>query len=301
MTRGLLKVHNNKKKKLKKKIKTGNTYAAQVLPLSAQMELQMAEKESERQKKRIAAEHRRKKQEDQKRSLTPEPVEGRRHIDIQTELYLEDLTDKVQEAAVETQTDPMLDRPPTPKFVPSKSGKDAECQIEDGDLFDFDFEVQPILEVMVGKTLEQAVLEVMQEEELETLRQQQLEFEQRRKEEMVETQRLEAAEQRKYEEKERRKKQEQNRLRKEKVIKEKLAARVFSKQFLQNLEGKVFGKLEDEGWFYDSVEREVETAFMPWLFDAVDTQLEAMQKTRSLVDQLVKLSLEKATAQDSIE
>ena len=140
---------------------SGNTYAAQVLPLSAQMELQMAEKEGERQKKRIAADHKRRKQEEQKRSLTPEPIEGRRHMDVQTELYLEELTDAVEEATAETQTDPMLDRPPTPKFIPSKSGRDAECQIEEGDLFDFDYEVQPILEVMVGKTMEQAMLEVL--------------------------------------------------------------------------------------------------------------------------------------------
>eukprot|EP01060_Flectonema_neradi_P035914 TRINITY_DN672_c0_g1_i1.p1 TRINITY_DN672_c0_g1~~TRINITY_DN672_c0_g1_i1.p1 ORF type:complete len:219 (+),score=44.91 TRINITY_DN672_c0_g1_i1:40-657(+) len=143
-----------------KRVIKGNTYAAQVLPLSAQMELQMAEKEAERQKRRIAAEQKRKKNEEQKRSLTPEPVEGRRHIDIQTDQYLEELTDNIEEATAETQTDPMLDRPPTPKFVPSKSGRDVECQIEASDLFDFDFEVQPILEVMVGKTLEQAMLEV---------------------------------------------------------------------------------------------------------------------------------------------
>jgi hypothetical protein len=37
-------------------------------------------------------------------------------------------------------------------------------------LFDFDLEVKPILEVLVGKTLEQALMEVMEEEELDTLR-----------------------------------------------------------------------------------------------------------------------------------
>ena len=34
--------------------------------------------------------------------------------------------------------------------------------------------MQPILEVLVGKTVEQALLEVMEEEELATLRQQQV-------------------------------------------------------------------------------------------------------------------------------
>eukprot|EP00755_Sulcionema_specki_P010967 Sspe_Gene.7266::Locus_2458_Transcript_1_1_Confidence_1.000_Length_1193::g.7266::m.7266 len=276
-----------------KRVVKGNTYAAQVLPLSAQQELAMAEKEAERQRRRIAADHRRKKQEQRKRSITPEPVEGRKHIEIQTEQYLEELTDKVDETTAETQTDPMLDRPPTPKFVPFKSGRDAESQIEEGDLFDFDFEVQPILEVMVGKTLEQAMLEVMQEEELENMRQQQLEFEQKRKEEAIETQRLEAAERRKFEEKERRKKQEQERLRRERVTREKLASRMFSKNFLHNLENRVFARLEDEGWFYDAVEREVETEFMPWLMEATEGHLQKMRRTRNIVDELVKASLKK--------
>ena len=42
---------------------------------------------------------------------------------------------------MQTQTDPFLDRPATPMFVPAKMGVDATTQIEAGDLFDFDFEV----------------------------------------------------------------------------------------------------------------------------------------------------------------
>ena len=41
-------------------------------------------------------------------------------------------------------------------------------------LFDFDIEVRPILEVLVGKTVEQSLLEVMEEEELASLRAQQV-------------------------------------------------------------------------------------------------------------------------------
>jgi hypothetical protein len=48
-----------------------------------------------------------------------------------------------------------MDRPPTPLFIPMKIGVDVETQIAAGDLFDFNFEVEPILEVLVGKTLEQ--------------------------------------------------------------------------------------------------------------------------------------------------
>jgi radial spoke head protein 3 len=68
-------------------------------------------------------------------------------------------------------------------------------------LFDFDIEVKPILEVLVGKTIEQSLIEVMEEEELATLRQQQREYEELRNAEKVEQQRLEEQERRLREEK----------------------------------------------------------------------------------------------------
>lgn len=68
-------------------------------------------------------------------------------------------------------------------------------------LFVFDVEVQPMLEVLVGKTVEQALLEVMEEEELANLRSQQRAFQELRNTELVEQQRLEEQERRHREEK----------------------------------------------------------------------------------------------------
>lgn len=159
---------------------------------------------------------------------TPEPVEGRKHIDVQTELYLEELTDRVEEADISTQTDAFLDRPPTPLYIPAKTGIDAATQILEGELFDFDIEVKPILEVLVGKTIEQSLLEVMEEEELANLRAQQRRFDELRNAELVETQRLEEQERRHRDEKERRMRQQLEVLKKEKETTEKIAARAFA-------------------------------------------------------------------------
>lgn len=68
-------------------------------------------------------------------------------------------------------------------------------------LFDFDLEVQPVLEVLVGKTIEQSLLEVMEEEELACLRTQQRVFQELRNNELAEVQRLEEQERRYREEK----------------------------------------------------------------------------------------------------
>ena len=76
----------------------------------------------------------RKRAKQQLRPKSPEAVEGRKHIDVQTELYLEELSDRVEEADVECQTDAFLDRPPSPLFIPAKSGKDICTQILEGEV-----------------------------------------------------------------------------------------------------------------------------------------------------------------------
>ena len=76
----------------------------------------------------------RKRAKAQLKPRSPEPVEGRKHIDVQTELYLEELSDRVEEADVQTQTDAFLDRPPSPLFIPAKSGVDVATQILEGEV-----------------------------------------------------------------------------------------------------------------------------------------------------------------------
>lgn len=92
------------------------------------------------------------------------------------------------------QTDLFLQRPPTPPHVPAKIGVDCATEILDGELFDFDTEVEPILESLVGRAVEQGLLEVMHEEELADLRRQQQEFLTVREQERAELRRLEAEE-----------------------------------------------------------------------------------------------------------
>ena len=222
---------------------------------------------------------------------TPEPVEGRRHMDIQTEQYLEELVDTVPESDVTTQTDAFMDRPPTPLFVPMKIGIDVQTQIEDGDLFDFDFEVEPILEVLVGKTLEQGLMEVMEEEELAAMRAHQEYFEQLRNAELVALQRVEAAEIRRMEEKMRRIAQEKERVEREKAMREKVAAQTFARGYLNGLMGNVFDRLYDSGFFYDPVQREVEQEFMPWFTDAVVDDCSNAAVTRRCVNDIIAKAL----------
>lgn len=73
-----------------------------------------------------------------------------------------------------------MEKPPTPPYVPKKSGIDKITQIEDYDLFDYDREVQPILNVLLTKTVEQSILEVEEEAELDEIQKYQSEWDSRR-------------------------------------------------------------------------------------------------------------------------
>merc|ERR1719310_2455536 len=179
-----------------KRVVRGNTYASLVMP--QQDNMAEVQKQREAQRRRLMRANQTKR-----RPGTPEAVMGRKHMDIQTDSYLEELTERTVEFEAETQTDFLLDRPPSPLFMPAKVGVDIETQIEDGELFDFDTEVEPVLEVLVGKTLEQSMMEVLEEEELDSIRRHQEEFEQLRNAELLEVQRMEAAEKRRADERDR--------------------------------------------------------------------------------------------------
>jgi len=84
------------------------------------------------------------------------------------------LTDKPPTDEQGIATEFYLDRPPVPLFQPKMPAKEncKATQIYDADaeLFDFDKEVEPMLNVLVLKTLEQARMEVLEEEELKIMK-----------------------------------------------------------------------------------------------------------------------------------
>lgn len=84
--------------------------------------------------------------------LRPGP-QARIEVDL-TYFLTEQGKSKPDEAEVKMQTDDFLPKPPSPKFIPKKTGIDKVTQIEDYDLFDYDKEVKPILNVLLSKTVE---------------------------------------------------------------------------------------------------------------------------------------------------
>ena len=54
--------------------------------------------------------------------------------------------------------------------MPKKMGVDKKTLVEDNELFNFDDDVEPILSVLCGNTLEISRMEVLEEEELREMR-----------------------------------------------------------------------------------------------------------------------------------
>lgn len=232
----------------------------------------------------------------QQRPATPPPIDGRSHMDIQTDTYLEELTDRNPEVDVDTQTDALLDLHAPVTFVPKASGVDVSTQIENGDLFDFDLEVEPILEVLVGKTLEIGMLEVLEENELREIRQRQELFEQVRNAELAEVQRLEAEAKRKFAEKQRRIDEEQKRLTAQAELEEKVAARAYAKRYLSDLHTQVFESLVDSGAFYDPLLKDVRESFLPTVLENAAFVAHETALARRVVDAILADTIKRRTA-----
>ncbi|CAH8860825.1 unnamed protein product [Trichobilharzia szidati] len=208
----------------------------------------------------------------------------RSSVPVQTGLYLEELTEVIEQDDFGTQTDAFLDRPPTPLYVPAKTGVDVETQIYENDLFDFNLEVQPILEVLIGKTVEQSLLEVMEEEELADLRQQQEALQEIHNADLAEVARLEDRNRRYLEEKQRRLKQYELSAILAKETARKIAARAFTKSYLAPLLANTYEQLLERGYFYDSVELDIETHFFEPLLNGVLDSMAHERRARLLLD-----------------
>ncbi|CAK1552433.1 unnamed protein product [Leptosia nina] len=219
---------------------------------------------------------------------TPPPAPGRRHHPIQTEYYLEELFDKGVEMEVGVQTDLFVDRPATPIYVPAKTGADAATQIYPGDLFDFDLEVQPILEVLVGKTVEQALAEVAQEEELSTLREQQRRYRELRAAELAERQRLAAQDRRLHHEAQRRVAEARRAKVSATEARHRVAASALVQGYVAELLPSVLAGLRDAGYLVRRLHRGVEEEFMPWLVEEVSKEIESIITSRDVISEIVR-------------
>jgi hypothetical protein len=177
----------------------------------------------------------------------PVPERPKRPVDIQSNLTEEEKKKPV--ADIGMQCDEIEYENKEKPFIPQKIGKDVGVQIEDGDLFNFDRDVEPLLTVLCGKILEQTDLELMEEAEMKNLYDTKAAFLRKFKAQKEEIKKLE-------EEEIKRKKEHDDikkRRRLEKISRidtqQKLVSRMFSKAFLRNFKENTIKDLSLRGAF----------------------------------------------------
>lgn len=149
-------------------------------------------------------------------------------------------------------------------------------------------EVQPILEVLVGKTVEQALIEVLEEAELEALREQQRKFLEIRAAETSEAQRLANNEKHIIKEKEKVLNDLEEGVRLQNELEERIAAAGLVQGYIANLLPSILDGLESDGVCIDNIKHGIDEGFMPWLMKEVTHELEDMISSRDILTGIAK-------------
>lgn len=116
-------------------------------------------------------------------------------------------------------------------------------QIERGDLFDYDLEVKPLIEILVGRSVVSAINELQEEKEKEERKNNLDKYQKKRNAELMVTQRLEAKHKRKLDEADRRRLQKELFVKNQKEAGKKIIARRNAKESLLGLRNELLNEL----------------------------------------------------------
>lgn len=219
---------------------------------------------------------------------------------VQTDQYLEELSNAPVEVTGFTQTDDFLPLEPEPTYIRPKYGVDAATQVDSKYVFNFDEEVEPLVETLVGKVLEQSVNEVLNESELKVLRETQAHHEQKRS---LQLSRLQLEEQRQLRlEREREQRVVNQRVKAETMkleIKQRKAKQT-AQVFLEELSETVLQDLVDTGRVEDPVRRDIRDVFLPWVKQLVEVERQSKHVSKQLVDCLIKETIAERSIQKTV-
>ena len=176
-----------------RRVVRGNTFAALVIPVNMQPDPALIEKQKMEEafmRQRQEEMRMRRQQEKIRQAQMQENQRNIQMAQMQSTNQWEELSDH-QNMVDEFDLEPdyYIDRPPDAIFVPNPEGECKETQIfdKDPDLFDFENEVEPILQVLVGKSIEHARIEAIEEYEQDVLAKHKRKYFQIKEAELMET------------------------------------------------------------------------------------------------------------------
>lgn len=254
-----------------KRVVRGNTYSSYMV---AQKEIEAMESAKKRKKRRT-----RKIQEENYND--PEDLNKYEYNGVYLPppsncFYFEAYTDENVE--VETDLPPCFDATTQTEFIIEKKLPDLSMPIYTGihketqiyaseNLFDFDYEAEPVVQVLVTRCLEESRIEVVEEEELKVLKERQHHLQKIFEKEEKDRRSLEQREREK--DRKNKEKNSQRRRRKDEIVDthQHMISRVYSKRFMADTKNAAFEILDNMGMFLDETEKDIKNNFMPWLYE----------------------------------
>ena len=176
-----------------------------------------------------------------------------------------------------------IDRAEIAVFIPIPKGLDKATNLndrQDADLYDFDLEVEPILQVLVGKSLELARIEVIEDFEIKELKKHNAIFKKIRDSELLYTQQEEAKNNRFEQELDMRNVQEIALKEKTLTAQKKQISRIVGKDFIKDLKRYTLRSLVDNGLLRDLRSTDIEYVLIPTLIQSI-TFVKAQDKENS--------------------
>jgi hypothetical protein len=207
--------------------------------------------------------------------------------------YLVEQVVPIAVRTVDTQTSVFEARPDSPEYVPRKTGIDNGTQLSD-EVFDFDREIVEMLGVIVGKTMEQALLEVEAEEEIAALEREgeRLLGERKKEQEDIELREKESIELLRG--KKARVAREKEEAEARDNLRMKVAGVRMMKQILPVSKQAIYDKeVKEKRWIVN----DISTHFMPWLYRNVTEKLAEEEVGRVYVDGVIEYALKMAKVQ----
>jgi hypothetical protein len=192
------------------------------------------------------------------------------------------------EESVAVQTEPFREKPTVHRKPPAARACGVKTDVPGTALFDFAFQVQPVVTTLVQKALTQASMEVAEELELEQMKTYLRAFEQKAKRDREAIARLEEAERGKFEEKERIVQEGRRIVAARAEVRAKVMARGFAEWFTWDLQDDVLEVLGRTGYFYDEIEREIQDRFLPWLTSEAEAEIAKADVPSALAEEMFK-------------
>ncbi|KAF4047122.1 Radial spoke protein 3 [Phytophthora infestans] len=173
-------------------------------------------------------------------------------------------------------------------FIRPKIGIDTFTQIEESDgLFNFDVEVKPLLNVLVNKTLAQALLEVKEEQEMQILHCQHEVLKAEKSDARQEERELEEKAKEANRRKELVKKKKDEQQIHDQIMRRKLFAWQFSRPLVSQAIDQATATLQNKGVFYDPMLRNLVIWLSKGIYDGADNVICLRGLATELLDDLI--------------